>query len=425
MPNSLTQNSSPNHFVPLLKFEVDPGTSTSVWKKRKSNESQKQLPDKKPKIAANFFKPFGSGVNQTTQPKPSQKVKQLQEVEQPSTAPPQSCDPFDVACFYENLSSCESRRKYELISNVWRPPQKFKFPKENGTRGRSFQMKWLTDFPWLCYSQKLDAAFCLHCVAFEVHGGKNVNKTSALVKTPFRKWKNALGQSGQFENHVTSSNYHSLATQQFSAFMNSMENKSAPINVQLNTIIQENITRNKEVLADHVKFVLCMARQNIPMRGHRDDDISLGPYDNPGNFKAILDLSITLGCSRLADYMKNAPKNATYRSKTIQDDLLVLCGKEVTHKLVREVKAAKQFSILADETTDISKKEQMPLVLRYVGQQNRVRERLVRVVEVDKGLDGKSISEKIVEEIKELGLDMGNKRGQGYDGRGKLIDYFL
>ena len=152
-----------------------------------------------------------------------------------------------LMCHAENLSSCESRRKYELISNVWRPPQKFKFPKENGTRGRSFQMKWLTDFPWLCYSQKLDAAFCIHCVAFEVHGGKNVNKTSALVKTPFRKWKNALGQSGQFENHVTSSNYHSLATHQFSAFMNSMGNKSAPINVQLNTIMQENITQKRGV----------------------------------------------------------------------------------------------------------------------------------------------------------------------------------
>ena len=49
----------------------------------------------------------------------------------------------------------------------------------------------------------------------------------------------------------------------------------------------------------------------------------------------------------------------------------------------------------------------------------------MRVVEVDKGLDGKLISEKIVEEIEELGLDMGNARGQGYDDGGKLIDYFL
>ena len=98
IPNSLTQSSSPNHCVPLLKFVVDPGTSTSLWKKRKSNEPQKQLPDKKTKIAANFFKPFGSRGNQTTQPKPSQKFKQLQEVKQPSTAPPQSSDPFDVSC---------------------------------------------------------------------------------------------------------------------------------------------------------------------------------------------------------------------------------------------------------------------------------------------------------------------------------------
>ena len=37
----------------------------------------------------------------------------------------------------------------------------------------------------------------------------------------------------------------------------------------------------------------------------------------------------------------------------------------------------------------------------------------------------KSVSKKIVDEIEELGFDMRNARGQGYDGGGKLINYFL
>ena len=419
MSCSSTSKSSPDHFVPLLDFVCDPGTSTSLWKKRKSNEPQTQLSSKKPKMIAKLPLSAAKGYNINDKPKTSSKVLKTEE-DAPKTEL-QNCDPYDVARFYEQLNAFDSNKKFVHITNVWTPPQNFKFPKDCGDKGRSFQSKWLKERPWLAYSEKLDAAFCLHCISFEIRGGKNVNKTSYLVKVPFRNWKKA---KEQFKHHEEKSNYHAMASEQFQAFNKLMNQKSMGINLQLNAILQENITRNREVLADLVKIVLCLARQNIPMRGHRDDDISLCLHGNPGNFKAILDLAIDLGCSRLTEHMRNAPRNATYRSKTVQDEVLELCGKEVTRKIIIEVKTARQFSILADETSDISKKEQMPLVLRYVGQQERAKERLIKVVDVDKGLDGKSISKKITDEIDQLGLDMGNARGQGYDGGGKSSHYF-
>ena len=119
-----------------------------------------------------------------------------------------------------------------------------------------------------------------------------------------------------------------MTSEQFQVFNKLMNQKSLGINLQLNAILQENITQNREVPADLLKIVICMAPQNIPMRGHCDDGISLCLHDNAGNFKAILDLASDLGCSQLTEHMKNAPRNATYCSKTVQDEVLELCWKK-------------------------------------------------------------------------------------------------
>ena len=59
-------------------------------------------------------------------------------------------------------------------------------------------------------------------------------------------------------------------------------------------------------------------------------------------------------------------KNATYRSKTIQNQIINVVGDKVKSKIIGEIKKSKFFSILADEAPNVSNKEQMSLVLRYL-----------------------------------------------------------
>ena len=54
--------------------------------------------------------------------------------------------------------------------------------------------------------------------------------------------------------------------------------------------------------------------RNIPFRGHRDDSSQYSTQDS-GNFQALLDFRVRSGDQVLADHFKNAPRNATYRSK--------------------------------------------------------------------------------------------------------------
>ena len=48
-----------------------------------------------------------------------------------------------------------------------RPADTFSFPKTFvGGCNRSFKQEWLNQHKWLCYSTKLDGAFCLPCTLF-------------------------------------------------------------------------------------------------------------------------------------------------------------------------------------------------------------------------------------------------------------------
>jgi hypothetical protein len=49
------------------------------------------------------------------------------------------------------------------------------------------------------------------------------------------------------------------------------------------------------------------------------------------------------------------PRRNSYVSKTTQNNIIGLIGDFIREKLLAEVKEAKQFSILADEVTDVTK----------------------------------------------------------------------
>ena len=119
-------------------------------------------------------------------------------------------------------------------------------------------------------------------------------------------------------------------------------------------------------------IILC-CWQNIPLRGHRDDSRHLLDSSlNPGNFREILKYGARCANISLDDYLNSAPKNATHRSKTTQNELIDICGELLTSKIVSEVKAAKFFSILADEATDCANIELMSLVVRFVGKTSTI-----------------------------------------------------
>ena len=82
---------------------------------------------------------------------------------------------------------------------------------------------------------------------------------------------------------------------------------------------------------------------------------------------------------------------------------------------------ATYFTIIADEVTDCSNKEQLSLVLRYVNPGDKqIREDFVAFVECDCGITGRALADKILTFLSSHGLDPFKLRGQAYDGSGNM-----
>jgi len=65
------------------------------------------------------------------------------------------------------------------------------------------------------------------------------------------------------------------------------------------------------------------------------------------------------------EHIRNVGRNSIYISPRIQNDLLDSMGASLEKSIVAEVKEARFFSLLADQTTDASAK-QLTICLRYV-----------------------------------------------------------
>ena len=127
-----------------------------------------------------------------------------------------------------------------------------------------------------------------------------------------------------------------------------------------------------------------------------------------------------MGNGVLKKHLEKCPKNATYRSKTIQNQIIEIIGQTMQEQIIDEVIKAGAFSLLADEATDISNKEQLPVVVRYVDADGEIQEKFLGFYECQDGVRGEDIANLVLTTAAKLGLDMSKCRGQCYDGAGNM-----
>lgn len=114
--------------------------------------------------------------------------------------------------------------------------------------------------------------------------------------------------------------------------------------------------------------------------------------------------------------MENANKNALYISPQIQNEIIHLSGETIKDKIVKDVKDADAYSILADASADISGKEQLSVGVRFFYEKKKIiREEFLGLVEM-KEMDAESIATAIDHFIDGCTLDPIKCVGQGYDG---------
>ncbi|XP_062080273.1 uncharacterized protein LOC133785028 [Humulus lupulus] len=281
-----------------------------------------------------------------------------------------------------------------------------------GTQSRAFNGAWYEEFQnWLEYSVSKDGAFCLYCYLFKSNCGGQSGGDS-FVGQGFRNFKN--GKARLYTHVGGPSSVHNQARKMCEALMNEKQHIQTFFEKQSKQARSEYRSR-LEAVVDCIRFLL---RQGLVFRG---DDES-GDSSNQGNFLEILKFLADHNEDIKAVTLTNAPENLKLTSPDIQKDIVRAAAFETLDIIIKEIGDA-LFSILVDESRDISTKEQMAVVLRYVDKDGRVIERFVGIEHVA-NTTAVSLKGAIDKLFSRYGLSISKLRGQGYDGASNMQGEF-
>ena len=113
--------------------------------------------------------------------------------------------------------------------------------------------------------------------------------------------------------------------------------------------------------------------------------------------------------------MKEAAGNAIYLSPLSQNECIEIIGSNIRKEIVSHVKKAGIFSVLMDETTDCSHKEQVARYLHETKTTCIVEERLLGLVSITV-TTGAALTELLISYLHNNTLNVNDVVGQGYDG---------
>ncbi|CAL1671991.1 unnamed protein product [Lasius platythorax] len=328
---------------------------------------------------------------------------------------------FDIGLYQRSLSDSE---KHQFLKNCWVPDRQYQFPPSD--RNLTFQKKWLNEFPWLAYSHEKCGAFCKFCVIFAANfeAGKGSHVTLRnLVKTPLTKWKKA---KENFHDHE-SRQYHVRACEAAQNFMSIFEKRQDDIVMQIDAGRKVQVEENRKKLTPIIKTVLFCGMEGLPLRGHNESGPILGNREgSDGKFRALIKFRVDAGDEILKHHLESAQSNATYLSPQIQNEIIETCENMIVDRIVERVNKSGIFTVLADETADISGIEQFSLCVRYVDQIDEkyaVRENFLKFVPVT-DLRGASLVTVLLQSLNDVELDLKKMRGLGFDGAANMSGAF-
>ena len=119
--------------------------------------------------------------------------------------------------------------------------------------------------------------------------------------------------------------------------------------------------------------------------------------------------------------LRTCARNATYTSKTTQNELLSCIKDYIQSEIVADINnqiRGPYYGISADEVTDCSNWEQLGILLRYVKDSVAV-EKLIEYVKCH-NIKGNTITKLIIDTVTNVGLKNSLCRSQTYDGDGNM-----
>ncbi|XP_066392140.1 uncharacterized protein [Miscanthus floridulus] len=217
--------------------------------------------------------------------------------------------------------------------------------------------------------------------------------SSVFAHQGYINWKNA---KDTFQKHSASKN-HTEARLKCDDFMN----QRTSVGRRIVEVSMEEEKRYEIRLTSSLDVARFLIYQGQPFHGDDESCTSL----NKGMFREMV------------DWYKDK-----MISPDIQKDLAKACAEEVTAVSMIEIRGRK-FSVLIDESRDVSIKEQMAVILRFVNDKGQVVERFLGLQHVQ-SCTAIALKEALVDMLSSHNLSISMLRGQGYDGASNMRGKF-
>ncbi|XP_072384689.1 52 kDa repressor of the inhibitor of the protein kinase-like [Diabrotica undecimpunctata] len=164
--------------------------------------------------------------------------------------------------------------------------------------------------------------------------------------------------------------YNKIASEAAEAFLTAKQ-----VDIQINEFASKTIETNRKVLFSVILCIVFSGSHDLPLRGKESSE---------GVFQDLCIFRIDAGDKILQEHFEHGAKNTSYKSVRIQNEIIDICGHVIRREIFEKIKKANYYAILADETADISGKEQLSIGLRYFDEEaEEIREKFTGFVQLD------------------------------------------
>lgn len=266
---------------------------------------------------------------------------------------------------------------------------------------------------WLCYSIRLDKAYCETCWLF--------------ADRSYSNYKSQWVDGTDDWNHLSQSiQRHECSVQHLNANkLRSLWVKNHTIDKELEKQYTAEAMKWRSILKRVIKIILSLTAGNCALRGNEGSQQIKNPTE--GNFLRTVQLLAEFD-PILNSVVNDENQKIKYLSWSVQNELIDILSNDIRRTICNDIRNSLFFSVIIDSTQDISKTDQVSLVIRYTNVNHE--EKKVEIKEsflgffVLKKHNAISYAEILLDILIKFNLNVSKCRGQGYDGAAVMSGSF-
>ncbi|KAJ6633916.1 hypothetical protein lerEdw1_014256, partial [Lerista edwardsae] len=295
--------------------------------------------------------------------------------------------PWRQAAKIENLkyfSKLDFRSKQGLI-NHGRPMPELKGLRQNTGQKitRSFQVEWYQRKDWLCGCATKNRLYCFPCLLFSSTDNVWTNAGFCDLKNLPRSLNKHERSTAHIQSQIALKTFGSSGTEL-------ALDEQRRLNISIHNA---KVKENREILKDLINATCFLAKQELAFRGSAGS----GSSSNRGNYVELLH-AFAEKDEKLARHLETSAVFSGLSSK-MQNDLIDAVGEVIRNDIKQEINAAPFVAVEVDETTDVTNRAQVCVVLHYVAKSEatcEVREAFLGFDDVGEGRRAPAIAEYVL-----------------------------